>query len=335
VIQSSGNRIENGYNLEGKKMVTTSLIIGSGSFVGSHLSELLIDKKVNVYGTVFRNTKNIDHLKDRMTLIHYDIRKKEKIGEIIDEISPDCIFYLASQNFITPSWEDPESTLKTNILGALYFLEAIRKSGSDPVIEIISSSAVYGLNNKDEIPVKENKEFRPLNPYAVSKIGVDMLAYLYWEAYHMKIIRIRPFNITGPRRTSDVCSDFAKGIVEIEKGHKDTLNIGNLESVRDIIDVRDAVNAMWLLSNKGQFGDVYNLCSGNGREIREILDRLISLSVSRDRIKIFQDPAKMRKTDDILQIGDNSKLRGIGWIPEIPLDQTLEDLLNYWRNSIE
>jgi GDP-4-dehydro-6-deoxy-D-mannose reductase len=316
-------------------MVKTSLIIGCGSFIGSHLSEFLINRKVDIYGTFFRNTKNIDHLKDRITLIKYDIRKKDKIGAIIKEISPDYIFYLATQNFVTPSWEDPETTLKTNILGSLYFLDAVRNSECDPIIEMISSSAVYGMNYENEIPINESKEFRPLNPYAVSKIGVDMLAYLYWEAYKMKIIRIRPFNITGPRRTSDVCSDFAKGIVEIEKGRREELNVGNLDSVRDITDVRDAVNAMWLLSNKGQFGDAYNICSGNGRVIREILDRLISLSDSRDRIKIFQDPTKMRKTDDVFQIGDNSKLKSIGWVPTIPLEQTLEDLLSYWRNIIE
>ncbi len=316
-------------------MVKTSLIVGSGSFIGSHLTEFLLDKNVDIYGTFFRNTKNIDHLKDRITLIRYDIREKDKIGTILREISPDYIFYLATQNFVTPSWENPESTLKTNILGSFYFLDALRNSSCDPIIEIISSSAVYGMNYKNEIPIKENKEFRPLNPYAVSKIGVDMLAFLYWEAYKMKIIRIRPFNITGPRRTSDVCSDFAKGIVEIEKGRREILNVGNLESVRDITDVRDAVNAMWLLSDKGQFGEAYNICSGKGCVIREILEQLISLSESRDRIKIFQDPAKMRKTDDFLQIGDNSKLKNIGWTADIPLEQTLEDLLNYWRDIIE
>jgi GDP-4-dehydro-6-deoxy-D-mannose reductase len=315
-------------------MTKSSLIIGSASFIGSHLSELLINRDMEVYGTIFRNTNNIDHLKDRMSLIKYDIREKNGIGSIINEISPDYIFFLATQNFITPSWEDPESTLKTNILGSYYFLDSVRKSECNPVIEIISSSAVYGMNFQNEIPIKENKEFRPLNPYAVSKIGADMLAYLYWEAYNMKIIRIRPFNITGPRRTSDVCSDFAKSVVEIEKGQKEVLNVGNLDSVRDITDVRDAVNAMWLLSTKGQIGDAYNLCSGYGRVVRDILDQLIAHSDARNLIKVIQDPAKMRKTDDILQIGDNSKLRGIGWSPEIPFEQTLDDLLIYWRNII-
>ena len=311
------------------------LIIGSGGFIGSYLTEFLLNKNLDIYGTIYRNTKNIDHLKDSITILECDISDKSKVENIIEKVKPDYIFYLATQNFVAPSWKDPETTLKTNILGTLYLLDAIRKTKLDPIVEVISSSAVYGMNYDNEIPVKENKEFRPLNPYSVSKIGVDMLAYLYWQAYKMKIIRIRPFNVTGPRRTFDVCSDFAKGIVEIEKGRRKVLEVGNLESIRDITDVRDAVKALWLLSEKGQFGDAYNLCCGKGYKIKEILDKLISLSESKNEIKIYQDPEKIRKTDDLIQIGDNSKLLEIGWMPEIPIECTLKDLLDYWRNSIE
>ncbi len=310
------------------------LIIGSGGFIGSYLAEFLIEKKLCVYGTFFKNTNRIEHLKTNITLLEYDIRDKIRIENIIDKVSPDVIFYLASQNFVVPSWENPENTLKTNILGALYFLEAVRKSGTDPLIEVISSSAVYGLNQENEIPVKENKEFRPINPYAVSKIGVDMLSYLYWQAYSLKIIRVRPFNITGPKRTSDVSSDFAKEIVMIEKGRRKELVVGNLEPVRDITDIRDAVKALWLLKDKGCPGEAYNLCNGHGYKIEEILNILISLSMLKD-IKIYRDPSKLRKTDDLLQIGDNTKLRNLGWIPEIPLEKTLSDMLHWWRNSLE
>jgi len=310
------------------------LIIGIGGFIGSHLADFLHKQNFTIFGTVHQNTKNIDHLKDRITIFECDIRNKTQIEIIINQIKPDYVYYLATQNFISPSWEDQENTFNTNILGTNYLLEAIRKTGTDPIIEVISSSAVYGMNFDNEIPIKENKEFRPLSPYAVSKIGVDMLAYLYWQTYKMKIIRIRPFNITGPRRTSDVCSDFAKGIAEIEAGQKQVLEVGNLESIRDITDVRDAVNAMWLLSNKGHFGEAYNLCSGNGYKIKDILDKLTSLSKS-NKIKIFQNPLKMRKMDDPLQIGDNSKLRNLGWVPEITIDRTLADLLTYWRDNLE
>jgi GDP-4-dehydro-6-deoxy-D-mannose reductase len=308
------------------------LIIGVGGFIGSHLADFLLKKNFTISGTVHRNTKNIDHLKDAISILECDIRDKSRLEMIIKEIKPDYIFYLATQNFIAPSWEDPENTINTNILGTIHLLEAIRKTGTDPVIEVISSSAVYGMNFTNEIPIKEDKEFRPLSPYAVSKIGVDMLAYLYWQTYNMKIIRIRPFNITGPRRTSDVCSDFAKGIAEIEAGRKQVLEVGNLESIRDITDIKDAVHAMWLLSHKGHFGEAYNLCSGKGYKIKDILEKLISLSES-DTINICQNPSKIRKMDDPLQIGDNSKLKRIGWTPEIPIDQTLTDLLSYWRDN--
>jgi GDP-4-dehydro-6-deoxy-D-mannose reductase len=310
------------------------LIIGIGGFIGSHLADFLLKENLAIFGTVHRNTKNIEHLKDSITIFNCDIRNKTQIEGILNQIKPDFVYYLATQNFVSPSWEDPETTFNTNILGTNYLLDAIRKTETDPIIEVISSSAIYGINFDNEIPIKENKEFRPLSPYAVSKIGVDMLAYLYWQTYKMKIIRIRPFNITGPRRTSDVCSDFAKGITEIEAGQRQVLNVGNLESVRDITDVRDAINAMWLLSHKGKFGEAYNLCSCKGYKIKDILDKLTSLSTSRN-IAISQNPSQMRKIDDPLQIGDNSKLRDLGWTPEILIDRTLADLLSYWRNQRE
>ncbi len=140
------------------------LIIGIGGFIGSHLADLLHKKNFTVFGTVHRNTKNIDHLKDKITIFEYDIRDKTQIEIILDQIKPDYVYYLATQNFISPSWEDPENTFNTNILGTNYLLEAIRKTETDPIIEVISSSAVYGMNFDNEIPIRENKEFRPLVP---------------------------------------------------------------------------------------------------------------------------------------------------------------------------
>lgn len=310
------------------------LIIGIGGFIGSHLADHLVKKEFSIVGTVHKNTNNIDHLKDKITVFSCDIRNKTEIEGVINQVKPDIIYYLATQNFVSPSWENPENTFNTNILGTYYLLEAIRKAEIDPVIEVISSSAIYGINFDHEIPIKESKEFRPLSPYAVSKIGVDMLAYLYWQTYKMKIIRIRPFNVTGPKRTSDVCSDFAQRIVEIEAGKRRVLEVGNLDSIRDFMDIRDAVNALCLLSEKGNFGEAYNLCSGKGQKIKDILTKLIDLSNSKT-IKIFQDPSKTRKNDDPIQIGDNTKLRQLGWDPEIPIEKTLKDLLDYWRDQIQ
>ncbi len=158
-----------------------------------------------------------------------------------------------------------------------------------------------------------------------------MFAYLYWQAYGMRIVRIRPFNITGPRKILDACSDFARGIVAIENGQTETLDVGNLETIRDVTDFRDGLKAIWLLAEKGIPGEVYNICSNKGYKIRDIVDEFVSLA--NKPIRIRQVPEKMRLLDDPVQIGDNSKLRGLGWEPEISLKRTVADILDYWRSE--
>ncbi len=309
-----------------------ALITGAEGFIGSHLADFLLEKGIDVYATVYGSKKNLDHL-NKINLIECDIRDKKKISEIISSVKPDYVFHLAAQSFVVPSWKDPEETLTTNILGTFYLLDAIRTAGINPTIAIACSSAEYGLNYENEIPINEKKEFRPSSPYAVSKIGTDMLAYLYFQAYKMKILRIRFFNIIGPRKIFDACSDFGKGIAEIEKGLKEKLCVGNLNGIRDLTDVRDAVEALWLLTEKGEFGDVYNICSGKRYKVKEILDKLVS--ISKKEIKIEQDSSKIRILDDPIFIGDNSKISKLGWQPKIPLEKSLNDVLDYWRGTIK
>jgi GDP-4-dehydro-6-deoxy-D-mannose reductase len=213
----------------------------------------------------------------------------------------------------------------------LYLLEGIRQAGISPTIEVAGSSAEYGLCRAGEIPVKEGQEFRPGSPYAVSKVGADMLAYLYWYAHGLKIVRVRPFHIIGPGKEPDSCSDFSRGIVAVERGEKRALEVGNLEAVRDIMDVRDCARAMWLLALKGIPGEVYNICTGRGRKMADVLGGLVSLSTR--EIRVVPDPAKMRPADDPLLVGDSSKLRGLGWEPQVPLETTLADILTYWREN--
>jgi GDP-4-dehydro-6-deoxy-D-mannose reductase len=171
------------------------------------------------------------------------------------------------------------------------------------------------------------------SPYAVSKIAQDYLAGLYWSAYGMKVVRIRPFNITGPGNMGDACSDFAKGIVEIEVGKREFLKVGDLDSVRDITDIRDAVDAFWLLATQSEPGAVYNLCSGKGYNVKDLLDKLTNLSSV--KVTVVQDGAKKRVLKDNFQIGNNSKLQALGWHPLIPIDTTLSDMLDYWRTKIK
>jgi GDP-4-dehydro-6-deoxy-D-mannose reductase len=263
-----------------------------------------------------------------------DINDFENVKEVLRRSKPDYIFHLAAQSFVMTSWEDPYLTLKTNILGTLNILEAVRVMGLNPLIEVVGSSSVYGPRIVEELPLKEETDFRPTSFYAVSKVGEEMLGYLYAKVYGMKIIRVRPFNMTGPRKTGDACSDFTKGLVEIEKGLRKVLEVGNLETVRDFTDGRDAVKALWLLAEKGISGEVYSLCSGKGYKIRDILDMAISLSGLKN-VEVQQVPWKMRPYDDPIYIGDNSKLRRLGWEPKITMEKTLADMLEYWRSKLE
>lgn len=305
------------------------LITGCGGFIGSYLAELLLEIGLNVYGTVHQESGNIEHLKDRLTVLRCDILDKDRVESVVREVNPNFVFHLAAQSLVMPSWQDPEKTFKINILGTFYLLDSIRKAAIDPVIEVTCSSAEYGFSNDDEIPIKETKRFRPASPYGVSKVTEDMLAYLYWQTYGMKIIRVRPFFVVGPRKETDVCSDFARGIAEIEAGRRNSLSIGNLEAVRDFVDVRDTVRAMWLLIEKGAPGEVYNICSGKGYKIEDILDKLICLSSQ--PIQIYHDPNLMRPSDEPVIIGDNSKLCGLSWKQRVPIERTLSDMLDYWR----
>jgi len=310
-----------------------ALITGCGGFIGSHLADFLVERGLDVYGTVYKNcTENIKHLKNKMKIIELDMTDRRKLEKIISDIKPDYIFHLAAQSLVLVSWENPEKTLSNNMLSTLYLFDAVRKAGIEPKILVACSSAEYGMNYKNEIPIKESKEFRPTSPYGVSKVCTDMLSYLYWKTYDMKIIRIRFFNITGTRKVLDACSDFAKGIVDVENGIKKRLEVGNLEGIRDITDVRDAVHAVWLLTERGQFGEAYNICSGNGSKVSDIVKTLCSLSTS--KVDVVQSKKKMRPVDDPLFIGDNSKIKKLGWKPKIPFEKTLSDMLDYWRKKL-
>jgi len=305
------------------------LITGCEGFIGSHMADYLLKKGIDVYASVYADTKNIRHLKSIIPIINCDIRDKDRLEEIVIDIKPDFVFHFAAQSLVIPSWQDTKETLDTDILGTFYVLDAVKKADIDPTVVVACSSAEYGLNYSHEIPVKETKEFRPSSPYGVSKIGTDMFAYLYWQAYKMRVTRIRPFNITGPRKVLDACSDFARGIVAIENGKAETLDVGNLETIRDVTDFRDGIRAIWLIAEKGIPGEVYNICCNQGYKIKDILEEFIALS--NRQIKVRQIPEKMRPLDDSVQIGDNSKLRSLGWNPEVPLKRTLADILDYWR----
>ena len=314
-----------------------ALITGISGFVGSHLAEFLLAKDAEVYGTIrWRSqTENIDHLKGKLKLIDCDIRDAFSVEKIIRESMPDQIYHLAAQSFVPTSWSAPSETLVTNIVGELNIFEAVRHLNINPKIHIAGSSEEYGLVYEQELPIKETNPLRPLSPYGVSKVTQDLLGWQYFQSYKMNIVRTRAFNHTGPRRGEVfVTSNFSKQIATIEKGLQEpVIMAGNLEAKRDFSDVRDVVKAYWLSLDKGEQGEVYNICSGTARRVKEVLD--ILLKMAKVKVEIRQDPARMRPSDLMILQGDNAKFCArTGWKPEIPFEKTLEDLLNYWRKKL-
>ncbi|MFH0864190.1 MAG: GDP-mannose 4,6-dehydratase [Candidatus Gottesmanbacteria bacterium] len=318
-------------------MVKKALITGITGFAGSHLAELLLKEGIEVYGTTRPRSKtdNIDLIKNKLKLQDADIMDSHSLYSVFVEVKPDYIFHLAAQSFVQTSWASPATTMEMNVVGSVHLFEAIRRAQINPVIQIACSSEEYGLVYPNELPIKEDNPLRPQSPYAVSKVAMDYLGYQYWQSYKMRIIRTRGFNHTGPRRGEVfVTSNFAKQIAEIEKKKKEpVIEVGNLEAQRDWTDVRDMVSAYLMAVEKGKAGEVYNICSGQTIKVKDVLDML--LAMSKVKVKIKQDPARLRPSDVTILLGDNSKFRkATGWKPKIPFKKTMEDLLNYWRERV-
>ncbi|MBP7586503.1 MAG: GDP-mannose 4,6-dehydratase [Thermoanaerobaculia bacterium] len=315
------------------------LITGITGFAGSHLAEhFLADHPgVEVFGTYrWRSRReNIEGIEGKVRLLECDLSDMTAVRNALETSRPDAIYHLAAQSFVPSSWVSPLQTLTDNISGQTNIFEAVRSLGLDPAIQIACSSEEYGLVLPDEVPIKETNPLRPLSPYAVSKVTQDFLAYQYFMSYGIRAIRTRGFNHTGPRRGEVfVTSNFAKQVATIEAGKAPAvIKVGNLDAVRDFTDVRDMVRGYVLATEKGKPGEVYNLASGKAITIRAMLDKLIALA--KVEVKVETDPARLRPSDVEVLIGDYSKFHAdTGWEPKIPFDQTLEDLLNYWRQRI-
>lgn len=320
-----------------------ALITGITGFAGSHLADYLLAHQphVQIYGTRrWRSPMdNLAHLGPKLgkevKLIETDLRDYSSVRLCLEESKPDYIFHLAAQSFVPTSWGAPAETLNTNIVGQTNIFEAVRHLGLDPVIQIACSSEEYGLVHPHEAPIKEDNPLRPLSPYAVSKVSQDYLAYQYFMSYGIKAVRTRGFNHTGPRRGEVfVTSNFAKQLASIKVGLQEpVIKVGNLTAVRDFTDVRDMVRAYWLAVTKAKPGEVYNIATGHGITIQNLLNRLIELAEV--DVRVEEDPARMRPSDVEILIGDSSKFRAdTGWEPEIPLEQTLRDVVRYWIDKL-
>lgn len=315
------------------------LVTGAGGMVGSHMVELLYNRGDEVIGVWHKNKKNVEQITLPIKFVQCDLRYGYGIEELIMDNMPEQIFHLAAQSYPTVSWASPAETIDVNINGQVAVFEAIKKARKykdpsyDPMVVVACSSAEYGqtLNELEDPFVKETAELKPLHPYGVSKVGQDLLAFQYFMNDHIRCIRARIFNSTGTRKVNDVTSDFTKRAVEAEKTGVYELRCGNLETKRAIMDQRDLVHALMLLAEKGKAGDVYNISSEHIYQMEDIV-KMIEKAIGRE-LERKVDPALIRPTDERIIVGNVDKLKAdTGWKQEIPMEQTIADMLEYWRN---
>jgi len=322
------------------------LITGFTGMVGSHLADyLLAETDWEIHGLLRWNDdlSNVEHLLprinegDRVGLVYGDLNDQPSLQKAIATVGPDYVFHLAAQSYPKTSFDAPLETLQTNILGTAGLLEAIRNDGCRPVIHVCASSEVFGRVPRELLPIHEDRPFHPASPYAISKVGTDLVGRFYAEAYDMCVMTTRMFTHTGPRR-GDVFAEstFAKQIALIEEGRiPPVLKTGNLESLRTWSDVRDAVRAYHMLVTVNPVaGAYYNIGGSFTCTVGDMLAHLLSLS-SRQDIEVVTDPQRLRPIDADLQVPDCSKFEAqTGWQPRIPFESTMRDLLEYWRERV-
>lgn len=329
--------------------MTRALITGITGMVGSHLADYLLrNTDWDIYGMCRWRSPldNIEHLskrvnkKDRIYLIYGDLCDSLSLDNAVNDSLPDYVFHLAAQSNPKASFTSPLVTLDTNIIGTERLLEALRRNEKiDPIIHVCSSSEVFGRVPSDKLPINEKCSFHPASPYSISKIGTDLIGRFHAEAYGQKVVVTRMFTHTGPRR-GDVFveSTFAKQIAMIEQRLVDdyTIKVGNLESMRTWADVRDAVRAYHLLVTVNPTpGEAYNIGGNFSCTVGDMLNSLLSMSICQHKVKIQVDPERLRPLDADLQIPDTGKFAShTGWEPKIPFEQTMCDLLDYWRSRI-
>ncbi len=315
------------------------LITGITGFAGSHLAEFLaITNSYRIFGTNVsdRNLANIETVQDKVQLFKVNLMDFDQTDSVIREVRPDVVFHLAASTFVADSFRKPAEFITNNVTSQVNVLESLKRNNLlETKVLIVSSSHIYGLVLPEDLPMDENTPLRPDNPYSVSKIAQDYLGLSYFLAYKQPIIIVRPFNHLGPRLSSQISiSRWSKSIAEIEKGTAEpVLKVGNLSTKRDFTDVRDMVRAYALAIEQGENGEAYNIGTGKAHTMEEMLEKLIALSTV--KITITTDESLLRPSDIPELRCDPSKFQlKTGWTPEIPLEKTLQDTLDYWRKVV-
>src|SRR3989344_4344917 len=321
----------------GIKKVLITGISGSG---GSYLAEYIVNHHphVQVHGlTRWHSTstnKNLNSIKEKIILHSCDLLDAPALIRVLKNIQPDAIFHLASHANVREAWDIPSAVFYNNSMGTLNLLEALRTLEQKPILQLCSTSEVYGQVDPKNVPITEDCPIRPANPYAVSKLAQDSLGFVYWKSYGIPIIRTRMFAYLNPRRGDLFATSFAMQVARIESGIQKELLHGNLDSTRTLIDVRDAMESYWVASTKGKPGEVYNI---GGQKTITVGNFLKILKKTGKRpITTRQDPKLLRPTDVTLQIPDVTKFKtDTGWEPKYSFEESVTFLLEYWRNEVQ
>jgi len=306
------------------------IVTGAAGFIGWHLVDKL-SRRGDTVQAWLRSPRRGDW-DSPVEPAEVDITDAAEVSSRLRHFAPDVVYHLAAQSFPGQSWENPALTYQVNVIGAIHLLEAVRALPRRPRVLMAGSSAEYA-EPVDGRPIGESAPTEPNSPYGSSKLAVDQLVRLYVRRYSLDLVRLRPFFLVGPRKTGDVCSDFARRVVAIERGDERSMRVGSIDVVRDMIDIRDGVHGLLRVAEVGASGELYNICGGEGVSIGQILATYRKLA--KVPFNVVEDPALMRPLEQKIRIGDPSKLRGLGWKPEHRLDDTLRSIIDYWRRATQ
>ena len=315
-------------------MKKTALVTGLEGFIGSHMVKFLQAKGWNVVGTYMSEGSARFPRLPNLRFAQCDLRNGQRVTQVLSQYQPTHIFHFAAQSLPTLSWANPVETFESNVMGSLYLFEAVRHLKRRPVVVSACSSAEYGNVPASSIPVTEEQPLRPLHPYGISKVCLDLLGREYFLDYNVPAVNVRLFNTTGPGKTNDAPSDFVRQLVRIKKGQQQpVIEVGNLEPRRAFLDVNDTVRGFYLAALKGKPGESYNLCATETHEIGDLLRTAIRLS----GVKAELRPVRrlMRPSDERIIFGSTRKFRkDTGWKPMNSIEQTLESMLRYWDATL-
>jgi GDP-4-dehydro-6-deoxy-D-mannose reductase len=313
-------------------MKKTAFVTGAEGFIGSHMVRFLAAEGWNVIGGIRLHANSASKLKN-VKLVQCDLANGQRVENVFQEYKPTHVFHLGAQSLPTVSWADPVGTFESNIMGSLHVFEAIRHQKQRPIVVSACSSAEYGNVPASAIPVSEEQPLRPLHPYGISKVCLDLLAREYFLDYNVPAVNIRLFNTTGPGKTNDAPSDFVRQLIRIKKGlQKPVIEVGNLKPRRAFLDVSDTVRGFYMAAMKGHRGEAYNLCAATTYEMDEVLRFAIDLSGL--KVEVRPVARLMRPSDEKIIFGSTKKIRKhTGWKPILSVKQTLTSMLEYWDRT--